>query len=211
MRSLTYLSVATLLLVGGLALSAAVPVADAMSVERAGVSAHITRSAVQFQRSQQLGIRSTAQASGSRLGRIPKCRNKGVRGIRPPLSRHEKKKLNRAFRCLIKQFRRADQVVNAFLEAVVTGDGALACLLLTPTERAELGGSGCAQRMQAAAPGFAGRDPFIESAGASFGGDGRSTQADYIIRFHNPSDAVLLELGVVHNHWRISDTNNFFP
>jgi hypothetical protein len=211
MRSLTYLSVATLLLVGGLALSAAVPVADAMSVERAGVSAHIAGSAVQFQRSQQLGIRSTAQASGSRLGRIPKCRNKGVRGIRPPLNRHDKKKLNRAFRCLLKQIRRADQVVNAFLGAVVSGDGALACLLLIPAEREQLGGSGCAQRVQAAAPLFAGRDPFVESAGGSIGGGEEGAQADYIIRFAHPNDAVLLELGAVNNHWRISDTNNFFP
>jgi hypothetical protein len=182
---------------------------EAMSVERGALSAEISGSSVRLERSSTIEIRSAATTSGSRLGRIPKCPNKIVRGVRPPFNKRDKKKLERLFRCFDRQFRRADQLVNAFLQAVVTGDGALACLLLTPEERLRLGGVGCAQRIEAAAPGLAGRAPWIQ--GAVIGIGNKESDAAYIVAFDHPRDKVLLELGVVHNHWRISDTNNFFP
>jgi hypothetical protein len=182
--------------------------AGTVSLEDGAISMEITRSSVRLERSAAIEIKSTAEAAGSRLGRIPRC-DQRLRDVRPPLNKREKKKLDRLFDCLDTQVRRADQVVNAFLRAVVTSDGPLACLLLTPEERLRLGGGGCAPRIDAAAPGFAARDPFIQGAVIAIGN--KESEAAYIVALANPPDKVLLELGVVNNHWRISDTNNFFP
>jgi hypothetical protein len=184
----------------------------AVLLSPAAVSARLSTLSIErhFEPASGIETESTAQAAGSRVGRIPKCSKEIIRGVRPPFNRHEREKLKRFSRCLNNgPFRAANQLVKVFVVALVHGDGALACLLLTPTERQRVGGVGCVARFQDVAPLFAARNPFIALASVQFFGKHR--QGEYVVRFDNPSDGVLLELEVVHNHWRISDTNDLLP
>ncbi len=148
-----------------------------------------------------------AGAAGLRIGRIPECDDSF--SIRGPLSKpRNRRKLKRAFRCLDRQVRAAQQVLNEFMFAIETSDGDTACRLLSPAEWERIGGRQCHQRVADASVAYAGRDPYDEFS--SFTG-GRDPEGTVIVRFQHPRDAVLLELGAFHRHWRLVDTNNFFP
>jgi hypothetical protein len=149
-----------------------------------------------------------ASASGLKLGRIPKCPDSIIRGIDRPFNQHEKGRIRRFFRCINKGFKSSDEVVEGFIDAVTFGDPNIACRLLTTAEWERIGGHECPQLVQDARTAYAGRSLHIEGA---FIGLGRQPEAEYTVYLDDPRDGILLELGVVHNHWRIDDTNNFFP
>jgi hypothetical protein len=140
--------------------------------------------------------RPQAHAAGSSLGRIGKCKPKRRARQRIP--------------CWIKHIIAVDEVVYAFLEGVVTGNGGRACPLLIEAERIRLGGAACPQRLEGAASELAPREPEVTYMEGS--GLGRRATALAVLLLDHPRDAVLVELAVTpRRYWRITDVSDLFP
>ena len=147
-----------------------------------------------------------AEAAGLKIGRIPKCKQRI--SVDLPLNRHERREINRVFRCFDKQFSSMEDVVEEFLFAIQTRNADIACRLMTAAEWEDIGGHSCSDRVGEAAEAIAGRDPHVELSTFT---SGRNPEGAAIVYLEDPRDGILLELGSVHNHWRLTDTNDFFP
>jgi len=96
----------------------------------------------------------------------------------------------------------------AFLGALESGDGTLACTLMAPEERARRGGPACPVNVEAASEGFGLRRAEAVLSSVRFGRAGKS---EFVLFLRKPRELAIVQMEIVNRHYfRLSYTRELF-
>ena len=193
------LALASIAIVTAMAVPA---VAGARPVQRDDISVNHGVITVEAKRPAVDATHEPAQENISSLGKVERCPTGGLISL---FHKSSFRRIVRFLRCFEQRIRAAEDVMGVFLVSATISDGTTACALMTSEERARRGGPVCAENVEAAS--LAARRPegFLQRITV-----GRGSMAEFSLLLHKPREGGLVQLDVVHRHFRMSYTRQLF-